>query len=267
MKEKILQKLSDTEKEKNIRIIFAAESGSRAWGFPSKDSDYDVRFIFVHPVDWYLSVFDKQDIIELPVDELLDISGWDIRKSLKLLRKSNSAILEWLSSPIVYRSYAKEFKILQSLSETAFLPGSSFYHYFSLAKNSMAKSEGNDGIRIKTYLYSLRALLCCQWIISERSQPPMLFGDLLSEYLRSGEVREATDRLLGKRKISGEVDTVEKSPVLEKYINSQFEKLESKAPKNPEKTGTELYDSVFRKIIRGAENTFQHRNNNLTEYT
>ncbi len=251
MKEKILQKLSETEKEKNVRIIYAAESGSRAWGFPSKESDYDVRFIFVHPVDWYLSVFEKRDSIEPPIDGLLDISGWDIRKSLKLLRKSNSALLEWLSSPIVYQSDKKEFELLQSLSETAFLPGSSFYHYFSLAKNCMAKAEGNDSIRIKTYLYSLRALLCCRWIISRRNQPPMLFDDLLSEYLCSGEVREAIDRLLEKRKVSGEADAVEKSPVLEKYIISQFEKLESNAPKNQEKTGTELYDSVFRKIIRG----------------
>ena len=253
MKEKILQKLSETEKEKNVRIIFAAESGSRAWGFPSKESDYDVRFIFVHPVDWYLSIFEKQDFIEPPVDGLLDISGWDIRKSLKLLRKSNSAILEWLSSPIVYRSDKNEFELLQSLSETAFLPGSSFYHYFSLAKNSMAKSEGNDSVRIKTYLYSLRALLCCRWIISRRSQPPVLFGDLVSEHLRSGEVRDAADRLLEKRKVSGEADTMEKSPVLEKYIISQFEKLESKAPKNQEKSDTELYDSVFRKIIRNED--------------
>ncbi len=249
MKNEILEKLNDIEKEKNIRIILAVESGSRAWGFPSEDSDYDVRFVYVHPIDWYLSVFSKRDVIELPIDGPLDITGWDIRKSLKLLSKSNSTILEWLTSPIIYHSNKKEFELLQSLSVTSFRPRASFYHYFSLAKHCMTKSEGNDRGRIKLYLYSLRALLCCHWIISHISQPPMLFDELVSEYLPSGDVRDATDRLLEMKKVSQEADTVEKSPVLEKFIASQFEKLE--APKNPEKTGTELYDSVLREIVKG----------------
>jgi len=104
MKKRILQELDEIENKHGVKIIFACESGSRAWGFASEDSDYDVRFIYVHSKDWYLSIEKKRDVIELPLDEVLDINGWDIRKSLRLLRKSNAPLLEWLSSPIVYRN-------------------------------------------------------------------------------------------------------------------------------------------------------------------
>lgn len=102
MQDIILDKLSAIEKENNIKILYAIESGSRGWGFASKDSDYDVRFIYTHPTDWYLSIEDKKDFIEVPIDDLLDINGWDIRKSLQQYKKSNPTLMEWLSSPIVY---------------------------------------------------------------------------------------------------------------------------------------------------------------------
>lgn len=101
----ILARLEQIEKDEDVTIFYACESGSRAWGFPSADSDYDVRFIYVRPRDWYLSidVEEKRDVIERPINDALDISGWDLRKALKLLRKSNPPLLEWLSSPIVYK--------------------------------------------------------------------------------------------------------------------------------------------------------------------
>ena len=114
MKEKITKKLSIIEKEYNVKIIYACESGSRAWGFESQDSDYDVRFIYFHDLNWYLSVEDRRDVIEKPADGVFDINGWDLRKTLKLLRKSNPPLLEWLQSPIVYNkidNYAKLIKI------------------------------------------------------------------------------------------------------------------------------------------------------------
>jgi uncharacterized protein len=94
--------LSDIEKTHQVKIIYSCESGSRAWGFPSADSDYDVRFLYLHPVDWYLSIEDKRDVIEVPIKNKLDITGWDLRKALQLFRKSNPPLLEWLGSPIVY---------------------------------------------------------------------------------------------------------------------------------------------------------------------
>src|SRR5262245_32616508 len=102
MKETIIEKLHEIELSQQVQVLFACESGSRAWGFHSIDSDYDVRFVYMHRSDWYLSIEDKKDVIELPVNEVLDISGWDLRKALKLFRSSNSVIYEWLQSPILY---------------------------------------------------------------------------------------------------------------------------------------------------------------------
>jgi len=88
VKEEILKRLDQIEREENVRIFYACESGSRAWGFESTDSDWDVLFIYVHPRDWYLSidVEDKRNVIERSINDELDISGWDLRKGLKLLR-------------------------------------------------------------------------------------------------------------------------------------------------------------------------------------
>ncbi len=87
MREKIKLELERIEKENDVKILFAVESGSRAWGFPSKDSDYDVRFVYMHPVEWYLSIHDKRDVIEYPISDDLDISGWDIKKSVTTICK------------------------------------------------------------------------------------------------------------------------------------------------------------------------------------
>src|SRR4051794_14574214 len=91
------------EHEKDVRVLYACESGSRAWGFASRDSDYDVPFLYVHERDWYLSVDDRRDVLEYPLRDELDVSGWELRKALRLLRKSNPPLLEWLNSPMVYR--------------------------------------------------------------------------------------------------------------------------------------------------------------------
>ncbi len=249
IKDKILQKLDQLEKEYHINIIYACESGSRAWGFPSEDSDYDVRFIYVHPKDWYLSISDKRDVIELPVDKLLDINGWDIRKAFTLLRKSNGPLLEWLSSPIIYRSNKTAIEPLQSLAETAFLPESVCHHYLSMAKKMADKIEGSSSVYIKTYLYSLRPLLCCRWIIEKLSHPPMLFQSLKEEYLPSGEIRKEIDRLLKLKSVSNEKNTINRSQVLESFINKEIRQIENNIPKNPKRIRVDLFDQAFIKTL------------------
>ena len=133
----ISSELDHIEREAGVTIVYACESGSRAWGFASEDSDFDVRFIYVHTKDWYLTIADKPDVIEIPFDGVLDINGWDIRKSLKLLRKSNSPLLEWLSSPIKYRNVKSAMDAFVELSADAFLPETSCHHYLSMAQNIM----------------------------------------------------------------------------------------------------------------------------------
>ncbi len=102
MENKIKIQLKKIEREHKVKILYAIESGSRVWGFASQDSDFDVRFIYVHHKDWYLSIESKRDVIEMPLEGDLDINGWDLTKALGLFRKSNPPLYEWLQSPIVY---------------------------------------------------------------------------------------------------------------------------------------------------------------------
>ena len=113
MKKEILRKLHEIEIKENVKILFAAESGSRAWGFASPDSDYDVRFIYVRPKEEYLRLDTVKDVIEVPINDVLDINGWDLQKALRLLYKSNPTLFEWFSSPIIYMEteFADEFRV------------------------------------------------------------------------------------------------------------------------------------------------------------
>ncbi len=252
VKEKILTGLRRIEKKYNVKIIYACESGSRAWGFPSEDSDYDVRFIYVHPKDWYLSIVEKRDVIEIPVDNELDINGWDIRKSLSLLRKSNAPILEWLSSPIVYMKDVKILAPLRTLSGKAFLPESVCHHYLSMAKKMLEKIENSSKVRIKTYLYAIRPVLCCMWIIEKGTQPPMLFGTLKKLYLPKGKSREEVDKLLIQKAKSLESDLIDHSIVLDEFLSVETQKITDNIPKNPLKCDVNNFDSVFKEILESA---------------
>jgi hypothetical protein len=249
MKNRIVKELNEIEKNYDVKVIYACESGSRAWGFASEDSDYDVRFIYVHPKDWYLTIADKRDVIEIPFDGELDISGWDIRKSLKLLRKSNSPLLEWLSSPIRYRNVSPVMNAFVELSTDAFLPESSCHHYLSMAQNIIANFYDGEDAKIKSYLYSLRTILCCKWIIRRMNQPPMKIQDLLKEFLPSGELRELVDKLIYVKSRGSESANIKRSLIFEKYLKKQLNFIETKIPKNPKKIPIEKFDSVFQEIL------------------
>lgn len=131
----IKEKLREIEKQENIRILLAVESGSRAWGFASPDSDYDVRFIYVRQVEDYLKLETVRDVIELPIDDMLDINGWDLKKTLRLLHKSNPTLFEWFSSPIVYMEteFADQFRKIMA---NYFSNKRSLYHYISMAEGN-----------------------------------------------------------------------------------------------------------------------------------
>ncbi len=153
MHEIIINNLKAIESKENIKILYACESGSRAWGFPSKDSDYDVRFIYLKDTNWYLKVNYKyqRDVIELPIHDLLDINGWDLRKALGLLRKSNPALLEWFNSPIVYYKEKDFTQMFQSLIQEYYSPKACFYHYSHMAKGNNREYLQGDEVKIKKY--------------------------------------------------------------------------------------------------------------------
>jgi len=176
METRIQGKLNEIEKSHGVKILYACETGSRAWGFPSPDSDFDVRMIYRHELDWYLSLSDKKDSIEfMSSDGELDITGWDIKKCLKLMLRSNGALLERVQSPIVYRNEDNISALLKEYSERCFAPIAAMHHYLGMAKNSFSDIDNKEEIRLKTLFYALRASLACKWIREKGTVPPIVF--------------------------------------------------------------------------------------------
>ena len=182
MEELIKSKLKEIEEKENIKILHCVESGSRAWGFASPDSDYDVRFIYVRPKEFYLRLYKTRDVIEWQLDDTLDINGWDISKALSLLYKSNPTLFEWNSSPIVYKT-TKEWEQIATIINKYFVAKSGLYHYLSTAKSNYREYLKGETVRLKKYFYVLRPLLACKWILAEGTPPPMLFSELMDKYL------------------------------------------------------------------------------------
>jgi len=178
MEKKILDKLKEIEKLKDVEILFAVESGSRAWGFASPDSDYDIRFIYKHKPEYYLSLSEKPDVIEFMTEDYLDGSGWDLRKAVKLLAKSNAPLLEWLYSPVVYFENEVFAKQMRELATACFSPIAVLHHYLGTTKNFMEVCEMEE-VKLKSYFYALRTALAGKWIIENNTFPPVVFADLL----------------------------------------------------------------------------------------
>ncbi|HZV68473.1 MAG TPA: nucleotidyltransferase domain-containing protein [Saprospiraceae bacterium] len=182
MNEKINRYLSEIEDQHDIRILLACETGSRAWGFPSPDSDFDIRLIYVHRKDWYLSLSEKKDSIELMFENNeLDISGWDLRKSLRLLWKSNPPLLERIQSPIIYKS---DPEFLQGINEVAgkcYSKIATLHHYLSMTIKLISDIEEEYEYKLKKLFYALRAATACQWIIEREEIPPIEFDIMLTQ--------------------------------------------------------------------------------------
>lgn len=137
MRARVLDELQRIEREHQVTVLYACESGSRAWGFASPDSDYDVRFVYVPRNDWYLRVDEPRDVIERPLSDELDISGWELRKTLRLMRGANPSLLEWLGSPLVYRADAEATRRLRELGEAFYSPRAVRHHYLSMARKNL----------------------------------------------------------------------------------------------------------------------------------
>ncbi len=171
-------KLKNIATNKKVNILFACESGSRAWGFASPDSDYDVRFIYTHPLDWYLSVSENRDTIDI-MDGDFDAVGWELRKKLRLLKKSNIPALEHLFSPIIYKHESESLKELRAIAKDCFSPISSMYHYHSMSKKYEEKLSG-DVVKLKNLFYALRTSLAGKWILEYNTLPPVVFKEMLT---------------------------------------------------------------------------------------
>jgi uncharacterized protein len=208
MDEEIQKSLTQIEHIHGVKIIYAVESGSRVWGFDSPNSDYDVRFIYVRPLSWYLSIRDRRDVIEIPADGLLDVTGWDLKKALFLMAKSNPPLLEWLASPVVYRHTLIVNK-LRALAIDYFNARSTIYHYLHMANGNYRTYLRDDYVLLKKYFYVIRPLLCCKWVEQTSAWPPVEFNYLLPQADWSNEVADMVTDLL-KRKRAGEELTIGK---------------------------------------------------------
>jgi len=252
MREIIQEELKQIERIHDVKILLAVESGSRAWGFPSQDSDYDVRFVYIRRPEWYLSIDDKRDVIEVPINDLLDINGWDIRKALKLFRKSNPPLLEWLiSDTVYYEAYGFKEEML-TLRHQVFSPRASVHHYLSMAKGNFRDYLQGEQVKIKKYFYVLRPLLACMWIEKYNTNPPILFQDLVSDVISESELKREIMGLL-RRKIAGEELHLEKrNDVLHEFIEVQFEHLTeyAKSCKSEVNDPTPELDELYRKYLR-----------------
>lgn len=208
--------LAAIEQSEGVRILLAVESGSRAWGFASRDSDYDIRFIFVRPLADYLRVSPPRDVIDRPIDDMLDLAGWDIRKALGLLVTSNAVVLEWLASPVVYRSNPAAVAVLAGLaSRAAHLPALA-YHYDRLARGAWTADTAD--IRLKAYCYAVRPVLALLWMRQRDTPPPMDVPALLAGVTIPAAVHAAINELLACKAVAVEAGTGARRPVLDRFL-------------------------------------------------
>ncbi|WP_426277021.1 DNA polymerase beta superfamily protein [Chryseobacterium sp. S-02] len=247
MTPKIIEKLKEVEEKRGVEILLAVESGSRAWGFASPDSDYDIRFIYRHEKDWYLSPWDKDETIEFMTEDDLDGSGWDLKKTFHLLLKSNAALLSWFYSPIVYVKNEKFYELFKPLADECFSPIAVFYHYSSMSKKYLEACR-SDEVKLKSYFYCLRTALTGKWILEKGTVPPVLFSELL--VLVDDFTRMKIENLIVLKTRKGEsyhhANDWELFGFLEKMILDNEERAKSLKGGNSDKSEMER---VFRKIL------------------
>lgn len=249
--EKIIQaNLTRLSKEKDIRILYACESGSRAWGFASPDSDYDVRFIYVKPIEKYLSLNFGAEQINRMLDHDLDFVGWELRKLLGLLRKSNASPFEWLRSPFIYQQEGDFLTELQTLSKAYFSPRACTHHYFGIAHNSLKTGLAGEQFKLKKYFYVLRPMLCARWICERQSIPPLIFDQLFPLLEKRPEVLHLIEELLIRKKAAHESELFQRHPVLDAYISESMAFIQQSAENLPARQGEVKHlDAFFRKWI------------------
>lgn len=243
-------KLTQIEAQHDVRILFAIESGSRAWGFPSPDSDYDARFVYAHKRDWYLSLEPGRDVIELPINDLLDINGWDIRKALNLALKPNPVLLEWLTSPIRYRWNEPVCAALIGLCEKIAHRTACRHHYLSLGQGQWRRHVGEaDVVNMKKYFYILRPALALRWLRMHETIPPMNLHDLIAGLALDLATVTRIAELLALKARSREVGTGPRIPEIDALIESEFTAAQAAAPEPKAPDHRTEADDLFRAIV------------------
>jgi predicted nucleotidyltransferase len=241
-----------------MRIVYACESGSRAWGFASPDSDYDVRFLYVRDVNWYLSfdIEQRRDVIEYPITDEIDCSGWDIRKALYLLTRTNGTLLEWLNSPIRYIEQGQFAETLRNIAPQYANSIALCYHYSHMARGNAREYLFKDKVRLKKYFYVLRPLLAIRYIEQGYGVPPVEFERLV-EAVAPPEIRPGIAALLAAKRQTSELGLGDPIPEIGEFIKAELDR------QNPQFSGqgrpdviakAELFDKLneaFRLAVLG----------------
>jgi uncharacterized protein len=249
----ISAELARLASQEQMKILYACESGSRAWGFPSPDSDYDVRFIYLRPLEWYLSIDDRPDTIDLPVNSLLDINGWDLRKALKLFKGSNSAIYEWIQSPIVYQAHRQLTTDLVDLVASYYAPRVGIHHYLNMTISTHRDHLQSDAVKLKKYFYALRPILAAKWIVTHQTCPPMVFHTLLELIGDRQDVLAEIDRLLTIKSTAVEATMIPASKILNDFIQVEIVECERAVKLIPKHNIDALaLDRLFQKYALGS---------------
>lgn len=249
----ILRRLANAEAEHGVRILFAIESGSRAWGFASPNSDYDVRFVYMHEPTWYQAVDleERRDVIEYPIVDDIDLNGWDVRKALRLFWKSNPAFVEWIQSPITYIERGNfRTDALRALPEV-YSPEKGLYHYRSMAKTNYRGYLREPTVRLKKYFYVLRPLLAARWVARNGQAAPIEFDRLLT-MLDDRAVLEAIDVLLAQKRAAPELGLAPAVPILNAFIEAELADTPIEVPAKPR--GEQVIatlNTLFHDALRG----------------
>ncbi len=242
-------KLHELEQIHKIRILFACESGSRAWGFPSSDSDYDVRFIYVHPKAWYLSIHEMRDVIELPVNKELDINGWDLRKALRLLSKHNAVLFEWMQSPIVYSVKTGFLESFKEVADACFSPIAALHHYLSSAKKHYSEFINTETVKLKRYFYCLRSTLAGMWIVKYKTIPPMELSKLFSVIEEKQALVKKIQELIQLKASKDESYFHPRDVELEKFLKEGIDLCENHASSLPASSQDNEHLSAFLRLM------------------
>lgn len=253
----IIRRIVEAEKEHDVKVLYAVESGSRAWGFSSPNSDYDVRFIYVHKKDWYLSVDleDKRDVIEYPIVDEIDINGWDLRKALKLFWKSNPAFIEWLQSPIIYVDDGYFAQSARELMSTIASSHKGIYHYLHMAKGNFREYLKKDLVPLKKYFYVLRPLLAIMWLEKYDKPAPIEFEELRRLVADNKPLDEAITDLLARKRVSLEKEYAPAVPVINEFIESELARHENYVASNKGRDAQfESLNLLFKAVLERNEN-------------
>jgi len=254
MTEEITARIQDEllrlEQAEGVTVLYACESGSRAWGFESEDSDYDIRFIYLRRTDWYLTIQSKRDVIEKPINDELDVSGWDVPKTLDLLRKSNPPLLEWLQSPIVYKQTSSFVERMRNLMVEYYSPISCMYHYLHMAENNFREYLKEEEVWTKKYFYVLRPVLACIWIDRGHGVVPIEFAKLVDRVVTDGSLRNEIDSLLAKKRAGMELDRGLRNPILSGFLEDELNRLRAEKPSPPQTKDPDILDRLFIEILK-----------------